>query len=166
MAHDQDAKRSPRQPAIFKPAMTRWLVNTPTRLRRTKGKPFDRALLDVSRSACQDRAGVRCGLWSGTNRTHLAIAGSTPLAWIFLPDAAQARRLNPDSIRAVFDAAWDWVPSPGRNGRVLFHHSHTAELVVAALSEMRRVLQRGGQLLMAFHLGSEDSHTRSCSGGP
>jgi SAM-dependent methyltransferase len=38
--------------------------------------------------------------------------------------------------------------------------------VVAALAEMRRVLRPGGCLLIAFHLGTEDSHHEELFGQP
>jgi len=109
-----------------------------------KGKPFDRALLDgfaerlSGQAGCAMRAVVR-------HKSHAIFAIAGRRLWPgFLPGCWRRRaRLNPDlQFVQCSMLALDWFRALGGICRVLFHHSHTRKLVVAALSEMRRVLQR------------------------
>jgi len=81
---------------------------------------------------------------------------------------AEARRLNPD-LRFVQSSMLALGLRGGAFGGVAAFYSiiHIPRpQVVDALEEILRVLQPGGLLLMAFHLGSEDSHHEELFGRP
>ncbi len=126
-------------------------------------KPFDREQLDGLAAAVGSR-GVICDLGCGPGQIarYLADRGARVVG-VDLSDGMleQARRLNPDlafqqgdmrALTAVPDGAWAGVAA--------FYsviHIPRAQLV-SALSELRRVLQPGGLLLLAFHLGEGELH--------
>lgn len=80
----------------------------------------------------------------------------------------EGRRLNPD-VRFVQSAMLALgLGSETLIGIAAFYSiiHIRREQVVAALSDMRRVLQQGGCLLLAFHLGAEDTHHPQLFGQP
>ncbi len=129
-------------------------------------KPFDRTQLDRLAMAVGSR-GVICDLGCGPGQIarYLADHGASVVG-VDLSDGmlAQARRLNPDivfqqgdmrALTGVADGAWAGIAA--------FYsiiHIPRAQLV-AALTELRRVLQPGGLLLLAFHLGEGELHLDS-----
>lgn len=128
-----------------------------------RDKPFDRERLDDLADRLQGR-GVVCDLGCGPGQVarYLADRG---LAVVGVDLSAgmleQARRLNPDlsfrqgDMRALID-----VPDGVWAGIAAFYsiiHIPRAQ-VGATLRELRRVLQPGGWLLLAFHLGDEVLH--------
>jgi len=108
--------------------------------------------------------GVICDLGCGPGQIarYLADRGASVVG-VDLSDGmlAQARRLNPDvvfqqgdmrALTTVRDGAWAGIAA--------FYsiiHIPRAQLT-AALTELRRVLQPGGLLLLAFHLGQGELH--------
>lgn len=128
-----------------------------------RDKPFDRAQLDRLAAAVGSR-GVICDLGCGPGQIarYLADRGASVVG-VDLSDGmlAQARRLNPDvvfqqgdmrALTTVRDGAWAGIAA--------FYsiiHIPRAQLT-AALTELRRVLQPGGLLLLAFHLGQGELH--------
>jgi len=171
MAHDQDAKRSP-------PAARNIQTSYDTVAREyadeiydeLKGKPFDRALLDgfAERLSGQGRV-CDAGCGPAQIARYLRDRGVDAFGLdLSAGMLAQARRLNPDLQFVQCSMLALGLGSEVLGGMAAFYSilHIPRKLVVAALSEMRRVLQRGGQLLMAFHLGSEDSHHEELFGRP
>ena len=125
-------------------------------------KPLDRELLD--RFAMRvGPIGLACDLGCGPGHVArylhergLAVVG------VDLSDAmvAQARQLNPDvafhqgDMRALDfgDESWGGIAA----FYSLIHIPR--DEVVAVLTELRRILERGGLLLLAFHIGDEVVH--------
>lgn len=129
-----------------------------------EGKPFDRAILDRYATRVATRGTVwdlGCGPGHVTRYLHdrsVSVGGldlsSALIGW--------ARRMNPDipfhqaDFRQLAAADGAWV------GIVAFYsilHLAPSE-VVPVLTEWRRVLQPGGALLLAAHLGTEDRRVK------
>ena len=135
-----------------------------------KDKPFDRELLD--RFALQVKGlGPVCDLGCGPGQIarYLSDRGVEAFGFDLSPCMLkQARRLNPDlefvqgnmlSIDADDDS---WA------GIAAFYsiiHIPRAQ-VVEALAELKRVLQPGGRLLLAIHLGDTVTHSDEWWGEP
>ena len=123
------------------------------------GKPFDRALLDRFAARLRGR-GVVCDMGCGPGQIarYLADRGLDVAGVDLSPGmVAQATALNPDiPFRQGNMLALD-EPDGAWAGIAAFYaiiHIPPAQ-VTAALAEMRRVLQPGGLLLLAFHIGDE-----------
>jgi len=125
-------------------------------------KPLDRQLLDRFATRVRE-AGRVCDVGCGPGHVaaHLHQRGVT-MDGIDLSSemVARARRLYPDIEFRQGDMRTLDVPDGTWAGIVAFYsiiHIPRAE-VVAVLRELRRVLQPGGFLLMAFHLGDDTIH--------
>lgn len=126
-------------------------------------KPFDREQLDGLAATVGSR-GLICDLGCGPGQVarYLADRGAAVVG-IDLSDGMldQARRLNPDltfrqgdmrDLAGVPDGAWAGIAA-------FYSVIHIPRAQVGAtLRELRRVLQPGGWLLLAFHLGDEVLH--------
>ncbi|MFN7953820.1 MAG: class I SAM-dependent methyltransferase [bacterium] len=125
-------------------------------------KPFDRALLDrfAARFAAGDRvAELGCG--PGHVARYLHQRGVAMSGWDLsgaLVDAA--RRLNPDIAFHCCDFRHLPVPDGSWAGIVAFYSliHLPVEEIVPTLCEWRRVLEPGGLLLVAVHLGGDSIH--------
>ena len=134
------------------------------------GKPLDRAILDRFAERLRGR-GVVCDMGCGPGQIgrYLADRG-LPVVGVDLSPGmlAQAAVLNPHipfrvgDMRALAEADGAWA------GIAAFYsiiHIPPGE-VAAALAEMRRVLQPGGLLLLAFHIGDEVVRSEEMMGQP
>ena len=134
------------------------------------GKPFDRAILDRFAGRLRGR-GVVCDMGCGPGQIgrYLADRG-LPVVGVDLSPGmlAQAAALNPDIKFRVGDMSALNEPDGAWAGIAAFYsiiHIPPGE-VVAALKEMRRVLQPGGLLLLAFHIGDEVARPEEMMGRP
>ena len=134
------------------------------------GKPLDREVLDRFAARLRGR-GVVCDMGCGPGQVGRYLAGrGLDVVGVDLSPGmlAQAAALNPDisfrvgDMRALDEADGAWA------GIAAFYtiiHIPPGE-VVAALTEMRRVLQPGGLLLLAFHIGDEVLRPEEMMGQP
>jgi SAM-dependent methyltransferase len=125
-------------------------------------KPLDRQLLDYL-AANIPAGGIICDLGCGPGQVarYLHDCGARAMGVdLSAQMIAQARLLNPDlqfcqgNMLAldVEDGAWAGIAA-------FYSLIHVPrEEVVTALQELKRVLQPGGLLLLAFHLGTEVVH--------
>ena len=125
-------------------------------------KPMDRQLLDRFAESVRD-AGVACDLGCGPGQIarYLHERG-VRVCGVDLSSGMieRARQLNPgikfyqDDMRALTVADDSWA------GIAAFYSivNLAPDDVAGALREMRRVLQPGGRLLLAFHIGEDASH--------
>ena len=125
-------------------------------------KPFDRELLD--RFADRVRGmGVACDLGCGPGQVarYLRERDVATCGVDLSPGMiARARQLNPDIEFSQGDMLSLSVPDQALAGIAAFYaivNFPPADLVLA-MREMHRVLQPGGWLLMAFHIGEEVEH--------
>jgi SAM-dependent methyltransferase len=125
-------------------------------------KPLDRQLLDQF-SARVNGNGLVCDLGCGPGHVarYLREQGAQVFGIDLSPELVQrARRLNPGiEFQQGNMFALD-APEAAWAGIVAFHsiiHVPRADHMVV-FSEMRRVLQPGGLLLLAFHVGDEIVH--------
>ena len=133
------------------------------------GKPFDRELLD--RFADRVRGGRVCDLGCGPAQIarYLRDRGvnsfGVDLSFGML---AQARRLNPDIPFVQSSMLALGLASKSLRGIAAFYSiiHIPRKQVVAALAELRRILEPGGCLLITFHLGTEDTHHEEFLGRP
>lgn len=134
------------------------------------GKPIDRAILDLFAAQLAGR-GTVCDMGCGPGHIarYLADRGLAMIGVDLSPGmVAQAAALNPDiefyqgNMLALDQPAESWA------GIAAFYSiiHIPREQVVAALTEMRRVLKPGGLLLLAFHMGDEDLHETEIWGQP
>ncbi len=134
------------------------------------GKPFDRAVLDQFATRVRGEGWV-CDLGCGPAQIarYLRDRGVNVLGVdLSAGMLAQARRLNPDLQFVQSSMLALGFGSGTLSGVVAFYsviHIPRPQ-VVDALREVHRVLQPGGLLLMAFHLGYEDSHHEELFGRP
>ncbi len=123
------------------------------------GKPLDRAILDRFAERLRGR-GVVCDMGCGPGQIgrYLADRGLRVVGVDLSPGmVAQAAALNPDVAFRVGDMTALDEPDGAWAGIAAFYsiiHVPPGE-IVAALTEMRRVLQPDGLLLLAFHTGDE-----------
>lgn len=134
------------------------------------GKPFDRAVLDRFAGQLRGR-GVVCDMGCGPGQIarYLADRGLEVVGVDLSPGMlAQAAALNPDiPFRQGNMLALD-EPDEVWAGIAAFYaiiHIPPADLV-AALTELRRVLMPGGLLLLAFHIGDEVARPEEMMGQP
>lgn len=138
--------------------------------RELAGKPFDRRLLDRFAERLRGRGRV-CDLGCGPGQIARYLRDRGVNAFGLDLSAgmlAEARRLNPD-LQFVQSSmlALGLAPEVLAGVAAFYSIIHIPrQQVVAALGEIRRVLQRGGLLLLAFHLGNEDSHHEELLGRP
>ena len=133
------------------------------------GKPFDRELLD--RFADRVRGGRVCDLGCGPAQIARYLRDRGVDAFgvdLSAGMLAQARRLNPDIPFVQSSMLALGLASKSLRGIAAFYSiiHISRQQVVAALAELRRVLEPGGCLLITFHLGSEDSHHEELFGRP
>jgi SAM-dependent methyltransferase len=134
------------------------------------GKPFDRAVLD--RFAARVRGeGWVCDLGCGPAQIARYLKDRGVNAFgvdLSAGMLAQARRLNPDLLFVQSSMHALGFGARTLSGVAAFYsiiHIPRAQ-VVDALRGVHGVLQPGGLLLMAFHLGREDSHHEELFGRP
>ena len=125
-------------------------------------KPLDRALLDRFADATRDRGSV-CDLGCGPGHVarYLTERGVDVVGYDLSPRMVEAARvLNPEikfhqaDMTALDHADESWA------GLLAFYsliHIPRAE-IAQTLHEFRRVLQPGGLVLIAFHIGDETLH--------
>lgn len=125
-------------------------------------KPRDRAILDAFAERLHNR-GVVCDMGCGPGQIarYLKDRGLDTVGVDLSPGMLeQARTLNPDIPFYVGDMTGLDVPDSTWAGIAAFYsiiHVPRAE-VAAVLRELHRVLQPGGLLLLAFHLGDTELH--------
>lgn len=136
-----------------------------------KDKPLDRQLLEQLAGRLRGR-GVICDLGCGPGHVarYLHERGAEVMG-LDLSEAmlAQARRLNPGlhfqagnmlDLAEVAEGAWAGIAA-------FYSIIHIPEAdLPTALRELKRVLQPGGLLLLAFHVGAETVHLDELWGHP
>ncbi|MGC2195102.1 MAG: class I SAM-dependent methyltransferase [Terriglobales bacterium] len=134
------------------------------------GKPFDREVLDRFAERVRGQGRV-CDLGCGPAQVARYLRDRGVDAFGLDLSAgmlAQAQRLNPDLQFVQTSMLALGLGSEVLRGVAAFYciiHI-PRQKVVAALAELRRILQPGGCLLIAFHLGTEDSHHEELFGRP
>ena len=133
------------------------------------GKPFDRELLDrFAKRVGRGRVGdLGCG--PAQIARYLCDRGVNAFGLDFSAGMlAQARRLNPEMMFVQTSMLALGLASEALDGITAFYSiiHIPRERVLNVLGEMRRVLKRGGSLLITFHLGSEDTHHDELFGRP
>ena len=126
------------------------------------GKPFDRELLNCFAAEASGHGEV-CDMGCGPGQVarYLRDAGASVFGLDLSPKMLeQARQLNPDiSFRVGNMLALD-LPDGRLAGITAFYAivNIPKEHLPRVCREMKRVLQPGGLLLLAFHTGDEVSH--------
>jgi|SRR5215469_2719486 len=127
-----------------------------------KRKPFDRELLDRFAALVRGH-GRTCDIGCGPAQIARYLKDRNVDAFGLDLSAGmlrEARRLNPDLAFLESSMLALGLASESVYAIAAFYsiiHIPRRQ-VVSALVEMRRVLKRGGHLLLTFHLGSEDSY--------
>jgi SAM-dependent methyltransferase len=135
-----------------------------------KHKPLDRELLDRFAESVRDR-GIACDMGCGPGQVarYLSERGVQAIGVDLSPAMlAQARQLNPGITFVQGNMLALDVPDGTWTGIAAFYsilHVPRDE-VVHALREFKRVLQPGGPLLLAFHIGAETRHLDEWWGQP
>ncbi len=135
-----------------------------------KGKPLDRALLDALAEQVKGR-GMVCDLGCGPGQVarYLHSRGATVCGIDLSPRMVEeARRLNAGLPFSEGNMLALDLPDASLGGIAAFYaivHFSREELL-QAVREMRRVLQPGGVLLLAFHIGKEVKHVEEMWGQP
>jgi SAM-dependent methyltransferase len=132
-------------------------------------KPFDRALLDDFAAACHGRVfDVGCGAAGHVTR-FLADQGADVVGVDLSPASIEVARASQPGLRfEVADMRDLLAPDASLAGLVAFYsviHLPRPQVPVA-LAEFRRVLQRGGVLLMAMHGGTGEMQSDDWFGQP
>jgi SAM-dependent methyltransferase len=133
-----------------------------------RNKPFDRQLLDRFASEVAGRGEV-CDMGCGPGHVarHLRDAGATVFGLDLSPGMlGEARRLNPDiPFREGSMLALN-IPDATLAGIAAFYAivNIPRESLPVVFREMHRVLQPGGLLLLAFHIGDETLQERELWG--
>src|SRR5579862_4973104 len=125
-------------------------------------KPLDRELLDRF-AGCVREAGLACDMGCGPGQVarYLQERGVRVCGVDLSPEmVVRARRLNPGIEFVCADMLALDIDDETWAGIAAFYSilHIPREKVVTALRELRRVLQRGGVLLIAFHVGDEVKH--------
>ena len=125
-------------------------------------KPLDRALLDRFADRIRDR-GPACDMGCGPGHVagYLKERGVEVIGYDLSPKMVEAaRRLNPEiSFHQADMTALDHADETWAGVVALYSLIHLPPSEIpAALREFRRVLQPGGLLLLAFHIGDEALH--------
>lgn len=134
------------------------------------GKPFDRELLCRFANEVRGRGAV-CDLGCGPGHVarYLQSLGVNVVGLDISPGMLeQARQLNPEILFVSGDMlALDW-PDCRLVGIVAFYAivNTPADSLPTVFREMFRVLQAGGLLLLAFHVGDEAAHHDQLWGRP
>ena len=135
-----------------------------------KDKPFDRDQLDRFADRVREK-GLVCDLGCGPAQVARYLRDRGVNAFGFDLSAAmlaEARMLNPDLsfvLGSMFAVPLKSDTLAGIAGFYSIIHI-PRDRVILVLSELRRVLQPGGALLLAFHLGSGDMHHSEFLGKP
>jgi len=135
-----------------------------------RGKPFDRKLLDRFAERVRSRGPV-CDLGCGPAQVARYLRDQGVNAFGLDLSAgmlAEARRLNPDlgfALGSMFALGLKSEALAGIAGFYSIIHV-PRDRVLAVFSELWRVLQPGGLLLLAFHLGSGVMHHDELLGKP
>jgi len=138
--------------------------------RELENKPIDRELLDRFAGKVR-QLGKVCDLGCGPGHIarYLRDAGATVFGLDLSPQmVGQARRLNPDiSFREGDMTALD-IPDNTLAGIVAFYSivNLPEEALPTVFTEIERVLQPGGALLLSFHIGDEIVHPDALLGQP
>lgn len=126
------------------------------------GKPFDREMLGRFAEAV-GKGGEVCDMGCGPG--HVARYIQSLGAKVFGLDISpamveQARRLNPGIRFQVGDMLALDLPSMSLTGIVAFYAivNISKQFLPTVFREIFRVLQAGGMLLLAFHIGDEAAH--------
>lgn len=135
-----------------------------------EGKPFDRELLSRFAKAVGG-VGEICDMGCGPGHVARYIHSlGVPVFGLDISPAMveQARRLNPGIRFQVGDMLALALPDGILAGLVAFYAivNISKESLLAIFREMFRVLQAGGLLLLAFHIGDEASHYDELWGRP
>lgn len=135
-----------------------------------KDKPFDRELLDQFTRQAGD-SGLLCDLGCGPGQVarYLRDGGGRCFGLdLSAGMLAQAQSLNPDIAFVQGSMLRLGLRSNSLAGIAAFYSiiHIPREQVIAALSEIHRVLRPGGLLLLAFHLGTEVLHEDELWGCP
>ena len=133
-------------------------------------KPFDRELLDRFAAELAGRGSI-CDMGCGPGHVarYLCDAGATVFGLDLSPRMVKlARKLNPDiTFREGNMLALD-LPSASLAGIAAFYAivNIPRDSLPLVFREMQRVLQPGGLLLLAFHVGDEALHKIELWGFP
>ena len=135
-----------------------------------KDKPFDRVVLDRFAERVAGKGRV-CDLGCGPGHVgrYLYARGTDVFGIDLSPGMVeQARRLNPDIEFRQGDMRALTLPDGELAGIAAFYSiiHIPREEVTAVLKELRRVLQPGGLLLLAFHRGNNILHRDELWGQP
>lgn len=135
-----------------------------------KDKPFDRHQLDGFATAVQGQGPV-CDLGCGPAQIarYLRDKGLAAFGLDYSRGMlAQAAKLNPDAALIQGDMRALGIRTGSLAGIAAFYsiiHANRDQ-TAGVLSEMSRVLLRGGRLLLAFHLGEGEVHATDFHGQP
>lgn len=135
-----------------------------------QGKPLDRELLNRFAADVNGRGDV-CDIGCGPGHVarYLHDAGTTIFGLDLSPGMLkQARKLNPGLIFREGNMMALNLPDGILAGIVAFYSivNIPSEFLPVVFGEMQRVLQPGGSLLLAFHMGDGTTHEQELWGHP
>jgi SAM-dependent methyltransferase len=133
-------------------------------------KPLDRQLLDRFAADVKGRGDV-CDMGCGPGHVarHLHDAGATVFGLdLSVGMVEQARGLNPEIVFREGNMLALDLPDRTLAGIVAFYSivNLPNELLPVVFGEMNRVLQPGGSLFLAFHMGDGTTHEQELWGHP